>query len=102
MLSDAVRQRAKFLLMRRVKQAEEEVISSWCNVQDKTLFPVLESMSMDYFCFVKQGKAQTSTLQTTLTQLSDLRSCSMLGHGQFTVVVRKGQLLQIIKLPPTS
>lgn len=70
MLSDTVRQRAKFLLMRRVKQAEEEVISSWCDVQDKT----------------------------TLTQLSDLSSCSMLGHGQFTVIVRKGQLLQFIKL----
>lgn len=75
MLSDTVRQRAKFLLMRRVKQAEEEGISSWCDVQDKT----------------------------TLTQLSDLSSCSMLGHGQFTVIVRKGQLLQfIILLTPTK
>lgn len=59
-----------------VKQVEDELIYRH-KVQLKTLFPVFESISVYYFCFVKKGKAQSSTLQTTLTKFSDLSSCSV-------------------------
>lgn len=60
----------------KVKQAEDELIHRH-NVQLKTLFRLFESMSVYYFCFVKKGKAQSSTLWTTLTKFSDLGSCSV-------------------------